>query len=333
MKATVVIPTRDRAHLLRNCLEALSAQTLPSDQFEVVVVDNGSRDNTTEVAEAYASKLNVVYTYAERPGLHIGRHIGANLARTNILIFGDDDIVPGSGWVQAVTSAFQSPDVVMVGGNNYPLFQADPPEWLNHLWKRPVYKGRALGTLSLIDFGVGQFEIDPSFIWGCNFSIRRNVLIEAGGFHPDAFPKNQLMYRGDGESAVSKWVRERSLRAVFDSRASVQHFVAQERMTPEYFCSRYFAQGISDSYTDLRKGGGSLSLRNRARNVARRLWHVLKVARVGGSIFRGGPAMHLAEIERLALKEYWCGYRKHQEEAKRDPALFEWIMRDSYFSD
>jgi len=84
--------------------------------------------------------------------------------------------------------AFSYPDVVLVGGNNLPAFALPPPAWLERWWNQPVYKGRALGYLSILDFGDGVFDIDPAFVWGCNFSIRKEQLIQYGGFHPDAFP-------------------------------------------------------------------------------------------------------------------------------------------------
>ena len=113
-------------------------------------------------------------------------------------------------------------------------------------------QGKVIGPLSISDLGQGRFEIDPGFIWGCNFSIRRSVLADAGGFHPDAVPANKLRFRGDGETHISDFVRRNKLKSMFDSGASIQHMVLEERMTREYLCARAYAQGISDSYTNVR---------------------------------------------------------------------------------
>lgn len=331
VKATVIIPTRDRAELLRKCLEALARQSLSSDLFEVIVIDNGSTDTTRKVAEDYNARLNLVYFYEEEPGLHVGRHAGARLAKSDILIFGDDDIVPCVQWVSTIVAAFEDPEVVMVGGNNHPLFEVDPPEWFDLLWCRPIYKGRALGTVSIIDFGPGQFEIDPYYIWGCNFSIRRTTLTESGGFHPDALPESMLMYRGDGESAVTRWVRNKGLLAIFDSGASVSHFVSEGRMSKDYFCRRYFSQGVSASFADIRSAKGNLGFRNSIKYMARRVWWRLKsMGRVLASD-RDESARQLLEIEQSAQEAYLRGYHDHRKCVKSDPELLAWVLKESYF--
>src|SRR5688572_12584126 len=92
LRASVIIPTRDRAGLLECCLESLTRQTLPRDEFEVLVVDNGSTDSTPEVAKRFSGRLNLVYVLEPEPGLHSGRHAGVRNARADVLLFGEDDL-------------------------------------------------------------------------------------------------------------------------------------------------------------------------------------------------------------------------------------------------
>ena len=120
-------------------------------------------------------------------------------------MFADDDIKAEPGWVEAVVRTLENPKIALVGGNNYPLFEEPPPEWLVRWWDRPVYKGRALGSLSILDLGEGVFEIDPGYVWGCNYSIRRESLLKAGGFHPDSVPKERLLFRETGKRMYPTW--------------------------------------------------------------------------------------------------------------------------------
>ena len=168
MKASVIIPTRDRANLLTRCLGSLTRQTLPAEAFEVLVIDNGSTDHTPSVAENYGSLLQLTYVTASEPGLHVGRHEGMQRANTDVLMFTDCQRISRRqpGWVEAVVQTLENPNIALVGGNNYPLFEESPPEWLVRWWERPVYKGRALGSLSILDFGEGVFEIDPGLCVG-----------------------------------------------------------------------------------------------------------------------------------------------------------------------
>lgn len=329
MKASVIIPTRNRASLLDACLQSLVDQALPAEQFEVIVVDNGSTDATAQVVEGYSSRLQLRREFVDEPGLHAARHAGLRLARSDVLVFGDDDIVAGPSWVGSIVEAFADPCVALVGGNNLPLFEREPPAWLARWWNSGASRGRALPHLSILDFGEGRFDVPPRLVWGCNFSTRREVLISAGGFHPDALPQARLRWRGDGETHVSDWIQRHRLRSVFDSRASVRHRVSAARMTPEYVFTRSHAQGVSDSYTDIRASGrvnrSGWARRRRLLRVG--LHHArLALARPGDAI-----GSELRRIRLGALKTWRAGYDFHQGEVLDDPSLLAWVTQENYF--
>lgn len=329
MKVSVIIPTRNRASLLERCLAALTRQSISRSDFEVLVLDNDSTDATATVAESFRGQLTLTRRFAPEIGLHVGRHEGAKHAKSDLLVFADDDIEPEPTWLAGILRSFQDPTVGLVGGNNYPRFEEAPPAWLVQWWDTPVYKGRALGYLSIIDFGEGRYEIDPSFVWGCNFSVRRDVLQRAGGFHPDGVPPERLRYRGDGESHVVRTARAMGMRAWFESDASVHHFVPKQRATRAYFEQRGFAQGVSDSYTTIRarqKAGSSM------RDVLRR-------ARAGVqdriTTLRSGldpVERELRTIQRATVAAYWCGYEFHQAEVRADEDLLAWVLKPDYLS-
>ena len=74
---SVIIPTRNRADFLQLALQSLQSQTLPADLFEVLVIDNGSTDNTEQIVASLQQQLgNVRYFFDPTPGLHVGRHLG-----------------------------------------------------------------------------------------------------------------------------------------------------------------------------------------------------------------------------------------------------------------
>jgi glycosyltransferase involved in cell wall biosynthesis len=329
VKASVIVPTRDRADVLDACLASIAAQSLPREDFEVVVIDNGSTDHTAAVVARHASRLALQSRSEPEPGLHVGRHAGLRLARSDILVFADDDIVAEPTWLAAVVDAFADPAVALVGGNDRPLFERDPPAWLRAWWERPMRHGRALPHLSILDFGAGRFPIDPGYVWGCNYAIRRDALLAAGGFHPDGVPTDRLRWRGDGETHVSDWVRRSGRRTLFDGGASVGHRVPAARMTPEYFERRGYAQGISDSYTDLRRRAGAQArwvdrARRRARGTLARM-----LAAMRGP--RGAAGRELRDVMHATQRAYLKGYDFHQREVRGDPALLDWVLREDYY--
>lgn len=89
---SAVVCTHNRADLLRQTLESLSRQTLDHDSFEVVLIDDGSSDETREVARAFESKLPLRYSHQRNAGLASARNHGLFLACGDILLFLDDDV-------------------------------------------------------------------------------------------------------------------------------------------------------------------------------------------------------------------------------------------------
>lgn len=328
---SVIIPTKDRAETLTDCLSSLLKQATLNVDFEVIVVDNGSVDNTKSVAESFMSLLNLKYVFAPQPGLHVGRHAGARVAQAEILAFIDDDVQVESQWILGLKESFAASDVGLVGGNNYPDFRGPVPGWLQYRWGLTVEIGKALGSLSILDFGQGMFDLDPRFVWGCNFSIRRKVLDLAQGFHPDGFPKELIKFRGDGESYVARFVVNSGYRCLFNSKVSVRHLVSAERMVEEYFSRREYSQGISDSYMDIRNAGGLhlsgfMVFRRYVRRVRASIERMLAKRKSGLS----KDVQNWMLLKCVMEKSYWNGYSFHRRSVSRDINLLKWVLKEEY---
>jgi len=330
---SLIIPTRNRADLLEKTLESVAIQTFPVSQFEVIVVDNGSTDNTPEVVKDFTGRLkNLRYEYEPVPGLHAGRHRGLKEALGDILVYADDDIRATPSWLSAIAENFVDPEIAMVGGNNYPDFQGEVPGWLDRLWARHSMGGHVIDTLSILSLPGERRDLSPYLVWGCNLSIRKQVLLDAGGFHPDGMPRELIRFRGDGETHVSRYVSEKKLRCVFDPHASVYHAVTPERMTFDYFWQRSFNHGISDSYTQLRNKSLKASLSAYPRAIARRLLgpvrHILKYAK-GNDPGLNDP--ELLELQKLMQEGYREGFKYHQRMYREDPEVRAWVHKPNYF--
>lgn len=324
---TAIIPTRNRADLLRSAVESLDCQTLSKNEFEVVVVDNGSTDHTMDLAVGLEKQWrNLRYVRENTPGLHAGRHRGLKEARGDVLVYADDDIRATPSWLEAIAENFADPKVSMVGGNNYPDFQGPVPGWLENLWARPAMGGHGIGYLSVLSLPDGKREMSPYLVWGCNFSIRKQVVLDAGGFHPDSMPRELIRFRGDGETHVSRYVLENNLLCNYDSRASVFHAVTRERMSFDYFRQRAFNQGVSDSYTRLRNSLTRRTLSDYG-SIARRL-----LGEVRRKLRRGEE--NDPELQRLAalMREgYQAGFEYHQKMYKEDAEVRAWVHKPDYF--
>jgi glycosyltransferase involved in cell wall biosynthesis len=326
---SVIVPTRNRADLLRTAVESLDCQTLSKNEFEVIVVDNGSTDHTADLAFSLGEKWkNLRYVREPRPGLHEGRHRGLKEANGDVLVYIDDDIRATPSWLEAIAENFADPGVAMVGGNNYPDFRGLIPGWLEKLWARPAMGGQGIGYLSILSLPDGRREMSPYLVWGCNFSIRKQVVLDAGGFHPDSVPRELIRFRGDGETHVSRYVLENKLRCNYDSRASVYHAVTRERMSFGYFRQRAFNQGVSDSYTRLRDSSTHRSLTD-YRMIANRL--LGKVRRKFRRDKEDDP--ELKKLATLLREGYQEGFEYHQEVYMEDAEVRAWVHKPDYFQE
>lgn len=317
IKLSVVIPTRNHAELLDRTLASLASQQYPCELFEVLVIDNGSSDSTPAVCEGWAARFKSFRRVFEpEPGLHVGRNLGMTLAREAILVYADDDIQADPEWLQSIAKAFEDPAVGLVGGNNLPDYESAPPGWLEGLKMRLPF-GWAIPPLSVLDFGVEPRDVEPQYVWGCNYSIRKNLLLEIGGFHPDGMPANLEHLRGDGESYVSREVAGRGYRILFVPGASIRHFTPASRLTVEYLKNRGLRQGISKTYTVIRESGG---LGVRATLIL--LLAALKsyaVASVSSNLGR-----------QSLLKGYVKGILSHMRHCGRNLDTISWILKRHY---
>lgn len=318
MDLSVIIPTRDRADSLRRTLESLCSQSLSHHHFETLVIDNGSSDHTPAVCHSFRPRLpHFLLLRDPSPGLHVGRHLGALRAQAPLLVFADDDIVASPLWLESILRAFADPQIALVGGKCLPLFAAPVPDWIQRLWLPQPNGQRLCGYLSLLDLGDLPRPISPHLVFGCNFSIRKSLLLEAGGFHPDAMPQHLIRFRGDGETHLSDFLAQRRLPAFYHPGASVQHLVPAQRLTLSYFRQRAFNQGISNSFAQLRLRAAPDRPLTRASHLLRLAARLLPLLRAPGPLAQLALASHR-------------GYSFHQRQFRLDPALREWVSRPNY---
>lgn len=236
LKASVIVPVYNGSHVIGECLKALQNQSLPAEKFEVIVVDDGSTDNSFELVRQFpVNPISMVHS-----GPACARNKGAGLARGDILVFTDADCAPERDWLKKMLAPFDDPDVVGVKGA-YLTSQLQTTALFTQLEFETRYA--MLRTKSSIDF------VDTY-----SGAFRREVFREVGGFDPD-FPvaNNEdvdLSYR---ISALGK-------RMVFAPEARVYHRhpctwleYAKVKFWRGYWrmavYKRFAGKAVSDSYT------------------------------------------------------------------------------------
>lgn len=109
---SVIIPAYNAENTLHQCLSGLAAQTIPAERYEVILVDDGSTDQTRKIAEQF----DVTYIFQKNQGPAAARNRGVESARGSIILFTDSDCIPLPAWIEEMTGPFSDPDVIAVKG-------------------------------------------------------------------------------------------------------------------------------------------------------------------------------------------------------------------------
>lgn len=174
MNVSIICNTCNRGNHLRRLLIALSKQSY--EKFEVIVVNGPSTDNTVEIATKYSAAIK----YVECPVMRLGvsRNIGIENAAGDILVFIDDDAIPGdTNWLRKLLACYDNPQVGGVGGPVYSLQGGKQFEnGYVDVW----------GVPHVISDNAQNFN-DPrgrffNYAMGCNCSFRRQAIEEVQGF-------------------------------------------------------------------------------------------------------------------------------------------------------
>src|SRR5579864_2211133 len=253
---SVIIPTYNRSNNLSAALTSVCALNGISE-IEIIVVDNGSTDNTKKICDSFNSLIpKLTYVYDDMPGLLTGRHKGASLAKANIISFIDDDVELNPDWSVGIQKAFEEDEEVhLLTGPCLPKYETTPPQWLRYFWNT-YPEGNDCPWLSLADRGDKIKEIDSLYVWGLNFSIRKRTFYNLDGFHPDNVPIEFQQFQGDGETGLARKAKENNYKALYLPNAMLHHFISKERLTIAYFEKRFYYQGVCDSFTQLRMDYG-----------------------------------------------------------------------------
>jgi glycosyltransferase involved in cell wall biosynthesis len=241
MDLSVIIPTWNRARLLQGTLDALAAQQVDGSlAWEIVVVDNDSRDETERVVAAFAKRTAtpVRYVVERQPGASNARNRGLLEARGAILAFTDDDVLPAPDWIAAMVAAIERWKTDGVGGRILPRWEVPPPTWLTRsevlLSRLAIMADERSGFVA-----IGQTR--PQ-VWGPNMAFRRAVFDRVGGFDPHRGVVHEKLFRDEETDLISRAL-ERELKIAYDPTITVFHRIGPDRMRKSYFRKLFFDAG------------------------------------------------------------------------------------------
>ena len=214
MKISVVIPTFNRSKVVLNTLEALHKQTLTDDEMEVIVVDDGSVDNTVAVVDSWIANCPRKNFHLIGMKVNSGRaavcNTGVRAATSPYVLFTDDDCLPDPDWAEHHLN-LQKASRVPIGVAGAVHF---PELWVKKSNFVRYFEARYLGNRPWSTVKGSAENIPPNLMGGL-VSYSRESILSVGLF-------NERMGRGqDGELAYRLW--KAGVKFIFDQRPRIVH--------------------------------------------------------------------------------------------------------------
>ena len=230
MILSIVICSYNRASYISGALDSLYHQSAGLDNFEAIIVDNNSTDNTAEVFKQWrASHANGSFTYLteSKQGASFARNTGAKGAKGQWLCFMDDDAIANSNYVENIIKHIKTkPEAIGFGGRIIPKYIPSAPEWMSY------YVSSLVGNFDYAPtacaFENGKYPLESNMI------IRKDVYDAIGGFNTE-LPGvvGILRIGGEGKELFYKLLAL-GHTIYYDPTICVEHVVEVKKLTPEY---------------------------------------------------------------------------------------------------
>jgi glycosyltransferase involved in cell wall biosynthesis len=222
---SVVVVTFNRNTSIKPCLDSLINQTYPKHLYEIIVVDDGSTDNTADIVKARGVR---VVSHENNKGISYARNTGLKSAKGEIIAYIDDDAVADSKWLEYLIQPFGDPTITASGGQTL----AYKTEYIterflaaqgygnpaplafgmskNPLWRFWIYLNDMFRPIAIV-----TKPTEVQAVFGLNCAFRTSTLISIGGFD------ERLVFAEDSE--ISTRIREKGARIIFIPQAIIHH--------------------------------------------------------------------------------------------------------------
>jgi len=234
---TILICTRNRPRELEGMLNSLLTPNAREPGWEVIIVDNGSTDDTPRVCDhfqaAFPEKCRILVE--ARAGKSNALNAGLAHARGDVLALTDDDVLCDAGYISGIREVFTNNSVDAAQGRVLLDFEGGRPSWLNE---------RSAALLSLRDFGDSMLDWDDN-LTGANMVVRRTVIERIGGFSPQI----GAGAAGFMEDSEFSWrLRRSGYKLIYAPQILVRHQINRAQLQKGLFLDRYFRWGRSEAY-------------------------------------------------------------------------------------
>lgn len=315
-KISVIIPTYNRSSLIVDTIESFLGQDYQN--FEVIVCNNNSIDNTQEVLKTYLSNSKVRLLLEQRPGVHFARNTAAKFASGDLLYFTDDDMIATPNLLSEIVKIFDLDEsIASATGRVLPKWETEPPKWVEKLLfnaRLSLHNPAEEIVISSEDFGV----------YSCHQAILREPFFKAGGFNPDYIAGVLI---GDGETGLNLKIKELGYKFGYIGSSIIYHRIPPSKMTQKYLNSRLQNEGNCHAYTTLRMCNGTIDFPKEILKELFFFWYKFKINLKNSKSDINYLRFFPADLKYLLAKLSY--YRK----ARRDSEFMEMVLKQNWLED
>lgn len=272
MLQTIIICTRNRADELTRSLSQVAVQAKNFSDVEVIVVDNGSTDNTKEIVEKTINETGFPIRYVFEPiaGLCQARNRGGTEATGKILSYIDDDVQLENGWIEGIRQHFLLEKSDCLGGKVSVRLEGKTPFEI---------EDEMMWFFCASNFGDKERELKfPEHPIGCNMSVKKEVFEAVGKFN------TEIKLYGD-ETDFFRRVNEKNFTVLYEPEIEISQIIPAERLTAEELKHKSYiwGEGAAKVWLLSMGGGHSQRLKKIAEFGLRTLY--IRMASISGASF------------------------------------------------
>lgn len=231
---SIVICTYNRAEYLRNAILSVLQQEMPANQYELLIIDNNSTDNTYSVVQEIArNSTQVRYFFEPNQGVSNARNHGFQKARGAYIGYLDDDAIAAPGWLRTAYNIIENIQPDAFGGPYFAWYITPKPRWFKDEY------------CSYVPDNIARPLADDEFIAGGNFFVKRSLLFSLGGFDTDfGMTDKKIAYAEETDLLVR--LRENDPKALvyYDPALFIQHVVRPEKMHTLFHLKKCYSAGV-----------------------------------------------------------------------------------------
>ena len=231
MKVSVIVCTYNRADVLVAALRSLSRLKLPPDlTWEILVVDNNSKDQTKSVVQSFCKEFPGRFRYLFEPqqGKSYALNAGIREARGEIIAFTDDDATVDPLWLLELICPIEQLGCAGTGGKIVPVWNFPKPDWIQ-------LNGSHKSIPAIVHFDLGEERCPiQTAAFGANMAFRKEMFLRYGGFRPDLGPTVGSEIRGEDSEFCRRLIKAGE-SLIYVPTAIVYHPVDRKRIRKSYF--------------------------------------------------------------------------------------------------